>query len=672
MGRLLDRGRRHGDHDGGDPVGHEHRALHVLSAAAGASRVLRRRHAARGRIVDLVRRDDRQLRALAARRSPAPRAAGRARDAGGGHHLDPGDRRPGGGGRDPHPAVVAGSRGAHRPDRGPHLLLVVRPPAHVLLARAGLRALVHGDPAASRAASCSATRSRAWSSSSSSCSPRRWGSTTSSPIPGIAGGWKLVHTFTTYAIMFPSLVTAFTVIASLEQAGRARGGTGRFGWIRVAAVAGSVLRQRRAVDDHLRARRLRRRHQRRLRDERDDPQHCLDPGAFPSHRRHRRRAHASWASATGCCRGSPAGPSPGRASRCCSPTCGSSGMQFFSIPSHIAGLMGMPRRVYTGEFQGVAAAQAWVPLVNLSAIGGVILFVSAMCYVGVLVATMLVAPRGERAADRVRRVAGAAGTPGPSLWDRLGLWTAVAVVLIVLAYAQAALSPAHHGEVPVAGVLAVLTRSTRMAHDPRPRLPPTRPPRHVAPDALWRLVAPWRWSPVWPAATACSRGSARDSCCRRASGGAAAVRHARRRRRRRRHAAVPDARRPHRQHHARDRPGSGRRLHRAVEHVPAPRLPGALGRAEQPLLLPVPQRHVRYRRARPPAARPETPASRCRATGSRSSRGCSTSTCRSSTSRCGEQAGIVDVVGPTGPGPRPVPDLPRAEAAGRRAARQGA
>ena len=32
------------------------------------------------------------------------------------------------------------------------------------------------------------------------------------------------------------------------------------------------------------------------------------------------------------------------------------GMQFFSIPSHIAGLMGMPRRVYTGEFHGNEAA----------------------------------------------------------------------------------------------------------------------------------------------------------------------------------------------------------------------------------------------------------------------------------------------------------------------------
>jgi cytochrome c oxidase subunit 1 len=115
------------------------------------------------------------------------------------------------------------------------------------------------------------------------------------------------------------------------------------------------------------------------------------------------------------------------------------GMQFFSIPSHIAGLMGMPRRVYTGEFQGVAAAQAWVPLVNLSAVGGIILFVSAMCYVGVLVGTMLLMPGGERTKIEYAQPL-VAPSAGPSVWDRLGLWTAVAVVLIVLAYAQ----PLYH------------------------------------------------------------------------------------------------------------------------------------------------------------------------------------------------------------------------------------
>ena len=50
--------------------------------------------------------------------------------------------------------------------------------------------------------------------------------------PGIAPTWKALHTLLTYAVTFPSLLTAFTVIASLELGGRARGGMGLFGWIR--------------------------------------------------------------------------------------------------------------------------------------------------------------------------------------------------------------------------------------------------------------------------------------------------------------------------------------------------------------------------------------------------------------------------------------------------------
>ena len=49
--------------------------------------------------------------------------------------------------------------------------------------------------------------------------------------PGISPTWKALHTLLTYGVTFPSLLTAFTVIASLELGGRARGGTGLFGWI---------------------------------------------------------------------------------------------------------------------------------------------------------------------------------------------------------------------------------------------------------------------------------------------------------------------------------------------------------------------------------------------------------------------------------------------------------
>ncbi len=50
--------------------------------------------------------------------------------------------------------------------------------------------------------------------------------------PGVPIGWKVVHAAITYSLFLPSVLTAFTVCASLEIAGRARGGTGLLGWIR--------------------------------------------------------------------------------------------------------------------------------------------------------------------------------------------------------------------------------------------------------------------------------------------------------------------------------------------------------------------------------------------------------------------------------------------------------
>jgi cytochrome c oxidase subunit 1 len=50
--------------------------------------------------------------------------------------------------------------------------------------------------------------------------------------PGIPQGWKAIHAVLTYGVAFPSLLTLFTVVASLEYAGKRRGGKGLFGWIR--------------------------------------------------------------------------------------------------------------------------------------------------------------------------------------------------------------------------------------------------------------------------------------------------------------------------------------------------------------------------------------------------------------------------------------------------------
>jgi len=50
--------------------------------------------------------------------------------------------------------------------------------------------------------------------------------------PFQAAGWKFLHMTGTFMVAVPTLLTGFTVIASLEVAGRLRGGKGLFGWIR--------------------------------------------------------------------------------------------------------------------------------------------------------------------------------------------------------------------------------------------------------------------------------------------------------------------------------------------------------------------------------------------------------------------------------------------------------
>jgi cytochrome c oxidase subunit 1 len=48
--------------------------------------------------------------------------------------------------------------------------------------------------------------------------------------PGIHRSWKLFHAFLTFAVFFPSLLTFFNVVASLENGARARGGRGLVLW----------------------------------------------------------------------------------------------------------------------------------------------------------------------------------------------------------------------------------------------------------------------------------------------------------------------------------------------------------------------------------------------------------------------------------------------------------
>jgi cytochrome c oxidase subunit 1 len=254
--------------------------------------------------------------------------------------------------------------------------------------------------------------------------------------PGIPAGWKLFHTFNTMAISFPSLVTAFTVIASLEVAGRLRGGTGLFGWLRTLPWANPVVSSvllagilflfggfGGAVNAAYTLNSV------------------IHNTAWVAAHFHLTVGSAAALTFMGACYWLV----PKMAGRelelgllaKVQPYLWFLGMLAFSFTGHIAGLMGLPRRVFTTNFGGAPQAQAWEWLTNVSAVGGLILHVSAAFFVLVMVGTMLA---GKRMAVPERiEWAEPLGVPEGGLrhgiWDRLGLWFAVAVVLVVLAYA---------------------------------------------------------------------------------------------------------------------------------------------------------------------------------------------------------------------------------------------
>jgi cytochrome c oxidase subunit 1 len=253
--------------------------------------------------------------------------------------------------------------------------------------------------------------------------------------PGISAGWKLFHTFNTMAISFPSFMTAFTVIASLEVAGRMRGGTGLFGWIRklpwgnpvVSSVllAGFLFMVGGFGGSINAAYQL---------------NSVVHNTAWVASHFHLTVGSAAALTFMGACyylvpRISGRALELGLLAKV-QPYLWFVGMALFSFTGHIAGLMGLPRRVFSTDYAGVAQAQPWQGLTSISAIGGIVLFASAGFFVMTMLGTLLA---GKKTAPTPIEWAESLEVPEGgfkrTIWDRLGFWFLIAVVLVVLAYA---------------------------------------------------------------------------------------------------------------------------------------------------------------------------------------------------------------------------------------------
>ncbi|UCF18210.1 MAG: b(o/a)3-type cytochrome-c oxidase subunit 1 [Gemmatimonadota bacterium] len=251
--------------------------------------------------------------------------------------------------------------------------------------------------------------------------------------PGVRAGWKLFHAFNTQWILFPSLLTAFTVIASFEIAGRLKGARGYLDWLEelpwgdpafssvalamiIFAVGGfggainasygmnAMIHNTAWVQGHF---------------------------------------HLTVGTATALTfMGAAYWLMPKLLDRelelsllaRIQPYLWFGGMLLFSVANHLTGLKGMPRRIYQFDYGGSEVADQWMGGTGISALGGVFLFVSALCFVAVMFGTGLA---GKRAPQADIEFAEPLEEPGSKarILDRMGLWVVVAVALVAAAYA---------------------------------------------------------------------------------------------------------------------------------------------------------------------------------------------------------------------------------------------
>jgi cytochrome c oxidase subunit 1 len=248
--------------------------------------------------------------------------------------------------------------------------------------------------------------------------------------PEHGSGFKFLHSFLTFLVVLPTLLTVYSITASLEIAGRHRGGHGLLGWIRalpwdrpmVLAVAlslimlglggfGGIINMSYAMNSMIHNTSWVTAHF-----------HLILGGATVI--MYFAIAYEMWPRIT------------------CKPLQSERlarwqlwlwfwGILIVTIPWHIAGLMGQPRRIADFDYSMPLYARMG-PLVISSVIGGFVLLFSTLLLIVVLVRSQL----GVRSRAEPLRYALAVNPPRqvPSSLNGFAVWNAILLVLMLAAY----------------------------------------------------------------------------------------------------------------------------------------------------------------------------------------------------------------------------------------------
>jgi cytochrome c oxidase subunit 1 len=248
--------------------------------------------------------------------------------------------------------------------------------------------------------------------------------------PQVGAGFKFVHAVMTAMVSVPTLLTVFTIVASVEIAGRLRGGQGLFGWIRalpwdnpmMLAVtfsfvmlgfggAGGIINMSYQLNESIHNTQWVTGHF-----------HLIFAGAIVL--MYFMAAYELWPHLVG------SDPISPRLVKWQIWTW-FIGMLVLSMPWHLVGLLGMPRRMaYYDYTHPEIQPQAWT--VSASAIGGFVLLAS-----GILLVYALATAKRRSGAPLPAFTFARSAHPGahtPVALNGLGLWVAMMIGLTVINY----------------------------------------------------------------------------------------------------------------------------------------------------------------------------------------------------------------------------------------------
>ncbi|MFC3959259.1 b(o/a)3-type cytochrome-c oxidase subunit 1 [Halovivax cerinus] len=252
--------------------------------------------------------------------------------------------------------------------------------------------------------------------------------------PGIAEGFKFIVMVNTMFLLLPSLLTAFTVVASMEHGARQRGGTGKLRWLgklpwRDPVFTGMALSGLLFAAAGFSG--------------------MINAGMNINYLVHNTFwivGHFHLTVGTAVALTFMAGaywfvpqvtgkPLWNRSVGLVQVLLWFLGMVFMSNAMHRAGLLGVPRRTAEPQYESFAFEGAIGSVGELDAqvvLGGTLLAISTVLFLVTIVMTLL----GDRGEVPDNSYAGALSGPehSPEILDNLKLWTAIAVGLIVLAY----------------------------------------------------------------------------------------------------------------------------------------------------------------------------------------------------------------------------------------------